>query len=106
MDLWKGISWYEGIRVGWLLLWRGFLVYMAVSFLLVIFVVLIGKLFRIPPPFPSGVGLILGPLVLLIGWSIGWPILISQMLRKKFKGFHLAMVRESGSPLGMPPSTY
>jgi hypothetical protein len=83
MDLWKGLSWFEGISIGWFLLWRnllaGFLVGFVVGF--------IGGFVGIPRYIYIGASAVASFLLV-------WPIVLSQLLRKRFKGFRLEIVRE------------
>ncbi len=94
MNLWKGISWYEGIQIGWLLQWRGFLMGILVGAVIGI----IGGLFGIPSTIIQ-IASVVAALALV------WPVVLSQMFRKNFKGFHIIIVREPAS-LSIPnPST-
>lgn len=87
MDLWKGISWYEGISIGWFLLWRGFLL----SFLLGFVIGFIGGFLGVPRYIYIG-GSPLATFVLV------WPVVLSQLFRKRFRGFRVAIVRDSSEP--------
>jgi xanthosine utilization system XapX-like protein len=82
MNPWEGVSWSEGMRIGWLLLWRGFLISFGIGFV----VGFVGGLLRAPRPIYFGLALVLGAI-------ITWPIIVSQMLRKKFHGFTITIVR-------------
>ena len=84
MSMWEGVSWSEGVRVGWMLSWRGFLISAGIGFVIGFF----GGLFGIPKAVYISLSAIVGPL-------IAWPVTVSQMLRKKFSGFHIAIVRDA-----------
>ena len=94
MDPWKGITWYEGIRIGWLLVWRGLLI----GFLIGFVIGFLGGIFRIPQGIYFAASMV-------VGAAIVWPMVISTMLREKFRGFHIAIVRESDSSITPNPSS-
>ena len=83
-DLSKGITWSEGMRVGWLLFWRGLLLSFVCGFVVGFF----GGLTGVPQyAYIVAAGLI-SPLLV-------WPVVVSQMLSKRFRGFSLQIVRDS-----------
>ena len=79
----------ELLRVGWLLIWRGLLVPLTGA----IFGFIVGftfKMFGIPGTRPvSAVG------GLLLGIFLITPLVVRMMMRKRFRGFHLQIKRES-----------
>ncbi len=86
MDLWKGIAWSERMRIAWLLFWRVCLIYFGIGLV----VGFVGGLLRVPQPIYCGLSAILG-------MTIAWPVVVSQMLRKKFNGFGIAIIRDRAS---------
>ena len=100
MQLWKGLTWSEAVRISWLLTWRGLVIGFFAGFFIGAVVGLFTKNLLMPAllTFPFSV-LIVGPAV------------TAQALRKNFKGFRLAIVRERvvrkrdpSSPLKVPDS--
>ena len=86
MELWKGISWDEAMRIWWLLVWRGMLLSSLVGFL----IGLLGGFIGLPSYIYISASAIAGA-------ALVWPIIFSQMLRKQFKGFRLEIIRETNT---------
>lgn len=86
MNWWKGIAWSEGMRIGWFIFWRG----LAMSFVVGFVIGFFGGLFSLPQYFYLGFAAVFAPIVV-------WPTVVSQLLRKKFRGFHLAIIRDSSA---------
>lgn len=82
----KGISWYEAIRIAWFFSWRTWLI----GSLAAVLIYLIGELFGIPEP----ISLVASLCVIIL---FVWPLVASQMLTNKFKGFELIIRREATS---------
>ena len=89
-SLWKGIYWHEGIRIGWLMAWRGSL-YWFVSFCLT--AVPVGILWL----YMGWDEYLLASLVYMISFSIflfiAGPMASAALLRKDFDGFRIQIKR-------------
>ena len=93
MDLWKGISWNEAVRIWWLLVWRSSLLGFLTGGILGFVLGLLNGLFSLGlPQWSYGVSGFIASLLFVP------PFVISQMLRKRFRGFHLLIVREQSAP--------
>ena len=97
LALWKDITWSEGFRVGWLLTWRAF-VYGFVVGAVIGFVV--GFVGAIIGANPQSIFSLSFALPIFVSPFVVWPVIVSQMLRKRFKGFRLRIEREERS---IPP---
>ena len=96
MRLWRGITWFEAIRIAWLLAWRGFVISIPLVFIVLFAWVLIAA-FIVPFSPPKWFWEVLIPSILF--WTIVNPMILSQLLRKRFQGFRLEIVRtEGGAP--------
>ncbi len=82
-DLWENVSWYEGLRIAWLMSWRGVLL----GFLMGFIIGSVGKIIGIS----TGVATLLSMIATVF---LGWPIVISQLVNKQFQGFNLRVIRD------------
>ena len=82
---WPGVNWNEAIRIWWFMFWRftvlGFLVGFVIGF--------IGGFLGLPRWVYMGTSLIAGV-------ALVWPVVMSQALKKHFRGFRLLIVRDAG----------
>ena len=90
LALWKGVIWSEAMRIAWLLTWRSFVIFTPLS---IVFGVVLAKI-------TEAVGMTLAARIFFIylvalsySMCLAWPILLSQLVRKQFKGFRIQIVR-------------
>ena len=80
-------GWNEILRITWFLLWRIVLGGIAIGFALGLIVNLVAG---------YGFGVLLGPQInLRIGMLVAliwWPVVIRMLLKKRFRGFRLALI--------------
>lgn len=86
-------GYWESVRIGWPLLWRG-----TGTVLVLLFVAnlaLLGVLPELSRTSPSPVAL-LAPLLLvgLVATFVLMPLVVRSMLRRRYRGFRLALVQE------------
>jgi hypothetical protein len=83
------LLWEDIFRVAWLLFWRGFAGGIVIGFVLGLAINLaLAYGFRVV--LGSQVNAAMGALVMLV-W---WPIVVRMALKKRYRGFRLALVRE------------
>ena len=97
MQLWKGLTWREAMRISWLILWRAcattFLLSTAIGGVMGLFSPELtpASLAEWSARIESAVALICYPAIVFIIV----PAVVSQLLRKRFKGFRLTIVRDA-----------
>jgi hypothetical protein len=80
-------GWSEILRITWLLIWRAMLGGFAMGFVLGI-IVNMTALYAFGTMLGSETNLVIGLMVAIL-W---WPQVVRMALRKRFKGFRLALV--------------
>ena len=86
------LSYKERLTVAWLLLWRGLLISVALGFIFGFIVGIVLPLLGFPHQLAQSVAGIGGG---LIGLFYVYPLAVGMMMRKRFKGFGLQVVREA-----------
>jgi hypothetical protein len=86
----RSISWALILPIAWLLLWRGIAGGIAIGFVLGLGINLaLAYGFRVV--LGSNVNAAMGAIVMLV-W---WPIVVRMALKKHYRGFRLALIRET-----------
>ncbi len=84
------LLWENIFRVAWLLFWRGLAGGIVIGFVLGL-VINLALAYGFHVVLGSQINAAMGAIVMLI-W---WPIVVRMALKKRYRGFHLALVRET-----------